>query len=64
MAAYTKPQKWRKEERERLRREGYDFKLMGLRFEREQVAGFRSGRRKQEFHKYSIFIYDYMLSWL
>ena len=43
MATYTKPQKLKKEESERLREEG-----IGLSFERWQVAGFWKARRRQE----------------
>ena len=46
--AYTKPQKWKKEESERLRGEGDEIKFIGLRFERWQAIGCRKGRRRQD----------------
>ena len=48
MVAYTKPQQWKREENERLRGEGDQTKLISLRFERWQVAGFRKARRRQD----------------
>ena len=48
MVAYTKPQKWRKEESERLRGERDQIKSLDLRFKRWQVVGFRKGRRRQD----------------
>ena len=39
MVAYTKPQKRKKEESERLTGEGDQIKLIDLRFERWQVVG-------------------------
>ena len=38
MVAYTKPQQWKKEERERLGRERDQIKLINLRSERWQVV--------------------------
>ena len=40
MVAYTNPQKWKKEESERLRGERDQMKFIDLRFERWQVVGF------------------------
>ena len=40
MVAYTKLQKRKKEENERLRRTGDKIKFIDLRFERRQVVGF------------------------
>ena len=48
MVAYTKPQQWKKEERERLRGEGDQIEFIDLRFARGQVVGFRKGRRNQD----------------
>ena len=46
MVAYTKPQQARKkEESKRLRGEGDQIKVIGLKFERGQVARFRKGRK-------------------
>ena len=39
MVAYTKPQKWKKEESERLRGERDQIKFISLGFERWQVVG-------------------------
>ena len=39
MTAYAEAQKWTKEECERLRGEGDQFKFIDLRFERWQVVG-------------------------
>ena len=41
MAAYTKPQKWKKEESERPRGERDQIKFIDLGFERWQVVRFR-----------------------
>ena len=38
MVAYAKPQQWKKEESESLRREGDQIKFIDLRFERWQVV--------------------------
>ena len=46
--AYTKSQQRKKEEDERLRREGDQIKFTDLRFERRQVVEFRKARRKQD----------------
>ena len=46
--AYTKPQKWSKEESERLREEGYKIKLIDRGFERWQVIRFRKARGRQD----------------
>ena len=48
MATHTKPQQWKKEESERLRRERDQIKFIDLRFERWQVVGFRKARRRQD----------------
>ena len=48
MVAYTKPQKLKKEDCERLR-ERDQVKFIHLRFERWRVVGFRKGQRKQDF---------------
>ena len=48
MAAYTKPQKWKKEESRRLRGERYQIKFIDLRFEIGQVVGFRKARRRRD----------------
>ena len=40
MVAYIKPQKRKKEESKRLRGEGYQIKLIDLRFKRWQVVTF------------------------
>ena len=47
MVAYTKPQKRKKEESERLRGKRDQIKFIDLRFERWQIAGFRKARRRQ-----------------
>ena len=44
--AYTKPQQTKKEEGERLRGGRYQINLIGFRFERGQVVGFR---KEEEF---------------
>ena len=53
--AYTKPQKWKKEESVRLRGERDQIKFIHLRFERWQVVRFRKARGRleegKEFHK-------------
>ena len=46
--AYTKPQQRNKEESERLRGEVNKTKFIYLRFERDQVAGFKKVRRIQD----------------
>ena len=46
--AYTKPQQRNKEESERLRGEVNKTKFIYLRFERDQVAGFKKERRIQD----------------
>ena len=38
MVAYTKPQQWKKERSERLRRERYQIKFIDLRLQRWQVC--------------------------
>ena len=43
-----KPQQLKKEESERLRREGDQIKFIDLRFDRWQVAGFRKARKRQD----------------
>ena len=48
MVAYTRPQQWKKEERERLRGERDQIKFVDLRFEREQVVIFRKARGRQD----------------
>ena len=48
MVAYTRPQQWEKEERERLRGERDQIKFVDLRFEREQVVIFRKARGRQD----------------
>ena len=48
VAAYAKPQKWKKEKCEGLRGEGDKIKFIDLRFERWQVVGFRRARRRQD----------------
>ena len=45
---YTKSQRWKKEESERLRGEGDKTKLLDLSFERWQVVGFGKGGRRQD----------------
>ena len=47
--AYTKPQQRKKEESERLTREGDKIKFINLRFEGGQVVGFGTGRRGLNF---------------
>ena len=47
MAAYTKPQRRKKEEIERIR-EKDQIKFINLRFERWQVVRFRKARRRQD----------------
>ena len=47
MMAYTKPQKRKKEESERLRIEGYKIKFIDLRFERWQVVRISKARGRQ-----------------
>ena len=46
MIAYTKPQKRKKKEGERLRGERDQIKFIDLRFERWQVVRFRKARRE------------------
>ena len=48
MVAYAKPQQWKKQERERLRRERDQIKFIDLRFERWHVLRFRKARRMQD----------------
>ena len=48
MVAYTKLNKWKKEESGRLRGEGDEIKFIDLGFESGQVVGFRKGRRRQD----------------
>ena len=48
MAAYTKPQKRKKEESKRLRVETDQIKLIDLRFERWQIVGLKKVRRRQD----------------
>ena len=48
MVAYAKPQKWKKEDSERLRGERDQIKFIGLRCERWQVVRFRKARRRQD----------------
>ena len=48
MVAYTKPQKKKKEESEKLRGERDKIKFIGRRFERWQVVGLRKARRRQD----------------
>ena len=48
IAAYIKPQQWKKEESERLRGERDKIKFTDLRFERWQVVGLRKARRRQD----------------
>ena len=47
MVAYSKPQQWKKEERESLSGEGDKIKIIILRFEREQVFGFSKGIKRE-----------------
>ena len=47
MIAYTKPQKRKREESEKLRGEGDQIKFIDLRFERRQVVRFRKARKRQ-----------------
>ena len=47
MLAYTKPQKRKKNESDRLKGEKGQIKFIDLIFERWQVARFRKARRKQ-----------------
>ena len=49
--AFTKPQQWKREESERLRREGDKIKFIDLRFKRGQAAGFGKGRRRHHWCK-------------
>ena len=46
MLAYTKPQKRKKEEKERLRVEGDNIKIIDLGFEKWQVVALGKGRRQ------------------
>ena len=46
MVAYTKPQRRKKEESERLRGEIDSINFIDLRFKRWQLAGFRKARRR------------------
>ena len=46
--AYTKPQKRKKEESERLRGERDQIKFIDLGLERWQVVSFSKGRRRQD----------------
>ena len=46
MVAYTKPQKRKKEESEKLRGERDQIKSIDLRLERWQVVGLRKARRQ------------------
>ena len=48
MVAYTKPQKGKKEESERLRGEGDKIKFIDLRFETWQVVGLRKARSRHD----------------
>ena len=48
MVAYTKPQKRKKEESEKLRGERDQIKFIDLRFERWRVVRFRKARRRQD----------------
>ena len=48
MAAYTKPQQWKKEESERLRGERDQMKFIDLGFERWQVVRFWKARGRQD----------------
>ena len=50
MVAYTKPQKWKKEETKSLRGDS-PIKLIDRQFVRWQVVRFRKARRKQDVHK-------------
>ena len=47
MVAYTKSQRWKKEESVRLRGGRDQIKFIDLRLERWQVAGFGKGRKKK-----------------
>ena len=49
MAAYKKPQQWKKEGSERLRGEGDQIKLIDLRFKKWQIVGFKKARKRQYF---------------
>ena len=49
--AYTKPQRSKKEESEKLRGERDNIKFIDLGFERWQVVRFRKARRRKTFHK-------------
>ena len=46
--AYTQPQRWKKEESERLRGERDQIKFIDLGLERWPVVRFRKTRRRQE----------------
>ena len=46
--AYTKPQKWKKEESEKLRGGRYPINFIDLGFERWQVVRFRKARGRQD----------------
>ena len=48
MATCTKPQQRKKKESKRLTGEKDKIKSIDLRFERWQVVGFRTARRRQE----------------
>ena len=48
MVAYKKPQQWKKEESERLRRKRDKIKFIDPRFERWQVVGLKKARRRQD----------------
>ena len=48
MVAFTKPQRRKKEESEKLRGERDQMKFIDLRFEKSQVVGLRKARRRQD----------------
>ena len=48
MVAFTKPQQWKKEQNERLRRERDKIKFTDLGLERWQVVSFRKARGRQD----------------
>ena len=51
MATYTKPQRRKTEESERLRGEGDQINFIDLRLERWHVAGFSKASRRQDVSK-------------
>ena len=48
VANTAKPQQWKKEESERPRGVGDQFKFFDLRLERRQFVGLRKARRRQD----------------